>query len=60
MNFLIFTDFSRFFLNFSEFLMNFKDFPELKINFFKFYKCAGDVAQSRASDRSPSMIKGGM
>ena len=25
---------------------------ELKINFLDFYKCGGDVAQSRASDQS--------
>ena len=42
MNFLIFRDFSRFFLNFSEFLIS-KDFPELKIKFLDYLKRASDV-----------------
>ena len=47
MNFL---SFRGFFIFFSKFFLN---FSELKINFSDFYKCAGDVAQSGASDQSP-------
>ena len=43
MNFLIFRDFSKFFLNFSEFLF--------LLDFLDNLKCAGDVSQSGASDR---------
>ena len=38
--------------------MNFLGFFQLKISFSDFFKCTGDVAQSRALDQSRSTIKG--
>ena len=67
MNFLICRDFSRFFPNFSKFLIKFSGFFRyknsfflLKIDFSKFYKRTGNVAQSRVSDQSQSTIKSKM
>ena len=50
--FLIFRNFSRFFLNFSEFLVIFKDFSEI-------FKCAGGVTRFESSDHIAINGQGG-
>ena len=47
MNFLIFSDFSKFFINFSKF---YNDFSNLKLNFSDYLKHPSDVTRSGASD----------
>ena len=60
MNFLIFLDFFRIFNKIFKIFRNQKSIFLIKNQFSEFDKRASDVAQSGVSDRSRSMIKGGM